>query len=111
MPRSGPRQIYQYSKEFQLAAVRLSHVSGRQVQAVATLRSASIRSCSPSGGRTCATGRCAGGCRKRRLRDPRARSRSCRRSSGGTMVAPAVRASTTRCSSRAAMSAVGVSRA
>jgi len=28
MPRSGPRQIYQYSKEFKLAAVRLSHMPG-----------------------------------------------------------------------------------
>jgi transposase len=35
MPRSGPRQIYQYSKEFKLTAVRLSHVSGLQVKAVA----------------------------------------------------------------------------
>ena len=36
MPRSGPRQIYKYSKEFKLAAVRLSQVSGLQVKAVAT---------------------------------------------------------------------------
>jgi transposase len=36
MPRSGPRQIYKYSKEFKLAAVRLSHVPGMQVQSVAT---------------------------------------------------------------------------
>jgi transposase len=36
MPRSGPRQIYKYSKEFTLAAVRLSHVPGMQVKAVAT---------------------------------------------------------------------------
>lgn len=36
MPRSGPRQIYRYSREFKLAAVRLSQVSGLQVQAVAT---------------------------------------------------------------------------
>ncbi len=36
MPRSGPRQIYQYSKEFKLATVRLSQVSGLQVKAVAT---------------------------------------------------------------------------
>jgi transposase len=36
MPRSGPRQIYTYSKEFKLAAVRLSQVSGLQVKAVAT---------------------------------------------------------------------------
>ena len=36
MPRSGPRQIYKYSKEFKLAAVRLSHVPGMQVKAVAT---------------------------------------------------------------------------
>jgi transposase len=35
MPRSGPRQIYKYSKEFKLAAVRLSHMSGLQVKAVA----------------------------------------------------------------------------
>ncbi len=26
MPRSGPRQIYQYSKEFKLAAVRVGRV-------------------------------------------------------------------------------------
>lgn len=38
MPRSGPRQIYKYSKEFKLAAVRLSHVLGMQVKAVATAR-------------------------------------------------------------------------
>ena len=36
MPRSGPRQIYKYSKAFKLAAVRLSHVPGMQVKAVAT---------------------------------------------------------------------------
>ncbi len=36
MPRSGPRQIYKYTKEFKLAAVRLSHVPGMQVKAVAT---------------------------------------------------------------------------
>ena len=36
MPRSGPRQIYKYSKEFKLAAVRLSHTPGMQVKAVAT---------------------------------------------------------------------------
>lgn len=36
MPRSGPRQIYKYSKEFKLAAVRLSQVPGMQVKAVAT---------------------------------------------------------------------------
>jgi transposase len=35
MPRSGPRQIYRYSKEFKLAAVRLSQVPGMQVKAVA----------------------------------------------------------------------------
>jgi len=35
MPRSGPRQIYKYSKEFKLAAVRLSRVPGMQVKAVA----------------------------------------------------------------------------
>lgn len=36
MPRSGPRQIYKYSKEFKLAAVRLSRVPGMQVKTVAT---------------------------------------------------------------------------
>ncbi|MBX3134032.1 MAG: transposase [Gemmatimonadaceae bacterium] len=36
MPRSGPRQIYKYSKEFKLAAVRLSQMPGMQVKAVAT---------------------------------------------------------------------------
>ena len=36
MPRSGPRQIYKYSQEFRLAAVRLSQVPGMQVKAVAT---------------------------------------------------------------------------
>ena len=36
MPRSGPRQIYKYSKEFKLAAVRLSRVPGIQVKSVAT---------------------------------------------------------------------------
>lgn len=36
MPRSGPRQIHKYSKEFKLAAVRLRHVPGMQVKAVAT---------------------------------------------------------------------------
>jgi len=36
MPRSGPRQVYKYSKEFKLAAVRLSQVPGMQVKAVAT---------------------------------------------------------------------------
>lgn len=35
MPRSGPRRIYEYSKEFKLAAVRLSRVPGMQVKAVA----------------------------------------------------------------------------
>jgi len=35
MPRSGPRQIYKYTKEFKLAAVRLSHTPGMQVKAVA----------------------------------------------------------------------------
>jgi transposase-like protein len=35
MPRSGPRQIYRYSKEFRLAAVRLIQVPGMQVKAVA----------------------------------------------------------------------------
>lgn len=35
MPRSGPRQIYKYSKEFKLAAVRLSHAPEMQVKAVA----------------------------------------------------------------------------
>ncbi len=36
MPRSGPRQIYKYTQEFKLAAVRLSHTPGMQVKAVAT---------------------------------------------------------------------------
>jgi transposase len=36
MPRSGPRQIYKYSKEFKLAAVRLSQVPRMQVKTVAT---------------------------------------------------------------------------
>ena len=36
MPRSGPRQIYKYSKEFKLAAVRLSRVPGMQVKSMAT---------------------------------------------------------------------------
>jgi len=36
MPRSGPRQIYKYSKQFKLAAVRLSQMPGMQVKAVAT---------------------------------------------------------------------------
>lgn len=35
MPRSGPRQIHKYAKEFKLTAVRLSRVPGMQVQAVA----------------------------------------------------------------------------
>jgi transposase len=35
MPRSGPRQVYKYTKEFKLAAVRLSHTPGMQVKAVA----------------------------------------------------------------------------
>jgi transposase-like protein len=35
MPRSGPRRITKYTREFKLAAVRLSQVSGLQVQAVA----------------------------------------------------------------------------
>ena len=35
MPRSGPRRIYRYTKEFKLAAVRLSQVSGLEVRAVA----------------------------------------------------------------------------
>ena len=33
MPRSGPRQIYKYSKEFKLGAVRLSHVPEMQAKA------------------------------------------------------------------------------
>lgn len=36
MPRSGPRQIYKYSKEFKLSSVRVSHVPGIQLRAVAT---------------------------------------------------------------------------
>ena len=35
MPRAGPRKTYRYSREFKLAAVRLSQVSGLQVQTVA----------------------------------------------------------------------------
>ena len=35
MPRSGPRQGYKYSKEFKLAAVRLSRVPGMHGKAVA----------------------------------------------------------------------------
>ncbi len=35
MPRAGPRKTYRYSREFKLAAVRLSQVSSLQVQAVA----------------------------------------------------------------------------
>jgi transposase len=35
MPRSGPRTIYKYSKEFKLAAVRLSHTPEMQVKTVA----------------------------------------------------------------------------
>lgn len=35
MPRSGPRQIYRYSAEFKVTAVRLSHEPGMQVKAVA----------------------------------------------------------------------------
>lgn len=36
MPRSGPRPIHRYSKEFKRAAVRLSQVPGMQVKTVAT---------------------------------------------------------------------------
>jgi transposase-like protein len=36
MPRSGPRQVYKYTKALKLAAVRLSHTPGMQVKAVAT---------------------------------------------------------------------------
>ncbi len=35
MPRSGPRPIYEHSKEFTLAAVHSSHVPEMQVRAVA----------------------------------------------------------------------------
>lgn len=35
MPRAGPRRVNKYSREFKLAAVRLSQVAGLQVQAVA----------------------------------------------------------------------------
>jgi transposase len=35
MARSGPRRVKAYSREFKLAAVRLSHQRGLQVQAVA----------------------------------------------------------------------------
>ena len=35
MPRAGPRRIYKYSRDFKLAAVRLSQQAGLQVQAVA----------------------------------------------------------------------------
>ena len=35
MPRSGPRTVRRYSDEFKLAAVRLSHEPGIQVQTVA----------------------------------------------------------------------------
>jgi transposase-like protein len=37
MPRSGPRQVYQYTKAFKLAAVLLSPTPEMQVQAVATI--------------------------------------------------------------------------
>lgn len=35
MPRAGPRRITKYSRDFKLAAVRLSHQADLQVQAVA----------------------------------------------------------------------------
>ena len=35
MPRAGPKKIQEYSREFKLAAVRLSQQRGVQVQAVA----------------------------------------------------------------------------
>jgi len=35
MARAGPRRVTKYSREFKLAAVRLSQVAGLQVQAVA----------------------------------------------------------------------------
>lgn len=35
MPRAGPRKVQQYSREFKVAAVRLSQQPGVQVQAVA----------------------------------------------------------------------------
>ena len=35
MPRAGPRRIYKYSRDFKLAAVRLSQQADLQVQAVA----------------------------------------------------------------------------
>jgi transposase len=38
MPRSGPRTVRRYSDEFKLAAVRLSHEPGIQVQTVAAAR-------------------------------------------------------------------------
>ena len=38
MPRAGPRRIYKYSRDFKLAAVRLSQQADLQVQAVAAAR-------------------------------------------------------------------------
>ena len=35
MPRAGPKKVQQYSREFKLAAVRLSQQAGVEVQAVA----------------------------------------------------------------------------
>ena len=35
MPRAGPRKVQRYSLEFKLKAVKLSHLRGVQVQAVA----------------------------------------------------------------------------
>ena len=35
MPRAGPKKVQQYSRDFKLAAVRLSQQRGVQVQAVA----------------------------------------------------------------------------
>ena len=63
MPRSDPRQIYQYSKECKLAAVRLSHVP--EVHVKAAVRARGINPFMlPSGGRTCGKGLRGAGCRK-----------------------------------------------
>ena len=35
MPRAGPRKVRQYSLEFKRKAVKLSHLKGVEVQAVA----------------------------------------------------------------------------
>lgn len=37
MPRRGPRKPYKHRREFKLTAVRLSQVSGLQVQTVAAV--------------------------------------------------------------------------